>query len=101
MVALEHRRTPSLIALSRQACPNLAGTTPEKVRSGAYILASPSSGNTPQLVLCGTGSEVHLLVTAAEKQLTDVACTIVSMPCWELFDNQVALLAFQPSHLAH
>lgn len=88
MVALEHRKTPSLIALSRQTCPNLKGTAAEHVRLGAYVLSSPPDGATPQLVLVGTGSEVHLLVAAAEKQLADVACQIVSMPCWELFDQQ-------------
>jgi len=58
------------------------------VRLGAYVLSGPADGTKPQLVLVGTGSEVHLLVAAAEKQLADVALQIVSMPCWELFDRQ-------------
>ena len=44
LVALEHRKTPSLIALSRQGCPNLVGTSAENVRSGAYILSAPAGG---------------------------------------------------------
>ena len=95
LVALEHRKTPSLIALSRQGCPNLVGTSAENVRSGAYILSTPAGGKKPQIVLVGTGSEVPLLVTAAEKQLSDVACQVVSMPCWELFDKQTT--AYQHS----
>ena len=89
MVALEHRKTPSIIALSRQSCPNLKGTTPDKVRSGAYVLQAPADPSKPtQLVLVGTGSEVHLLVNAVEKPLADLNIQIVSMPCWELFDEQ-------------
>jgi len=90
MVALEHRKTPSVIALSRQSCPNLVGSTPEKVRFGAYVLAAPDGGKKPQIVLVGTGSEVALIVGAAEKALADVAVQTVSMPCWELFDKQDA-----------
>jgi len=86
MVAIEHRKTPSLIALSRQGCPNLHGTSKEAVRKGAYVLSKSAAA--PRLVLVGTGSEVHLLVNAAEKQLADVPCQVVSMPCWELFDMQ-------------
>ena len=95
MVAVEHRKTPSVIALSRQGVPNLPTSSPESVRLGAYVLSGPPKGKPPQLVLAATGSEVGLIVSAAEKQLADVACQVVSFPCWELFDEQTA--AYQDS----
>jgi len=85
MVALEQRSTPSVIALSRQGCPNLEGSSVEAVREGAYVLQKPAAGKAPQIVLCGTGSEVSLIIGALPS-LADVAIQVVSMPCWELFD---------------
>ena len=94
MLALEHRGTPTLIALSRQGCPNLVGSSPEAVAKGAYVLSGPASG-APAIVLVGTGSEVQLLVTAAAA-LGDVGgVQVVSMPCWSLFDRQP--VAYQQS----
>jgi transketolase len=91
MVALENReRGPSVIALSRQGCPNLATSSPEAVRSGAYVVSKPEGGAALQLVMVGTGSEVSLLLSAmpalAEAGLA--AVQLVSMPCWELYDGQ-------------
>jgi len=85
MVALERRHTPTVIACSRQGCANLAGSAPEKVELGAYPVITPEGA--PQLILVGSGSEVQLLIDV-EKALTDVKCTVISMPCWELFDKQ-------------
>jgi transketolase len=41
------------------------------------------------VILLATGSEVSLAL-AAHDELTDegIACRVVSMPCWELFDRQ-------------
>ncbi|KOO32062.1 transketolase [Chrysochromulina tobinii] len=85
MVALEHRTCPSVIALSRQSCPNLSGSSIEAVREGAYVLQQAPEGGAPQLVLCATGSEVALIVDAVPK-LPGLRIQLVSMPCWELFD---------------
>jgi len=85
LIAIERRRTPSVIALSRQGCNNLHGSSVESVAMGAYVLQK-NEGEL-QLVLVGTGSEVQLLVDAV-KTLGDVRTAIVSMPCWELFDAQ-------------
>jgi len=85
MVALERRHTPTVIACSRQGCANLAGSAPEKVELGAYPVVTPEG--TSDLVLVGSGSEVQLLIDVA-KALNDVKCTVISMPCWELFDKQ-------------
>ncbi|NET05696.1 MAG: transketolase [Symploca sp. SIO2B6] len=86
-VAVENRKRPTLLALTRQGLPNLAGSSIENVTKGAYIL-SDSSG-TPDLILIGTGSEVSLCVKAAE-QLSGEGkkVRVVSMPCWKLFDEQ-------------
>jgi transketolase len=86
-VAVESRETPTLIALSRQNLPNLTGSSIEGTAKGAYILSD--SDGTPDLILIGTGGELHLCVDAA-KQLRGEGkkVRVVSMPSWELFDAQ-------------
>jgi len=86
-VAVESRETPTLIALSRQNLPNLAGSSVEHTAKGAYILSD--SDGTPDLILIGTGGELHLCVDAAEQLRGEgKKVRVVSMPCWELFDAQ-------------
>lgn len=79
---------PTALILSRQDLPVLEGTDPDGVARGAYVLRE-AAGASPDLVLVGTGSEVHVCVAAAE-QLTEsgVAVQVVSMPSWELFADQ-------------
>ncbi|HMK62014.1 MAG TPA: transketolase C-terminal domain-containing protein, partial [Acidimicrobiales bacterium] len=84
---------PTGLALSRQDVPVLRGTDGayERVRRGAYVLR-PVTG-TPDVVLVGTGSEVHLCVEAAEMLADEeggdgLRASVVSMPCWELFARQ-------------
>ena len=88
-VAIESRETPTLMALSRQGLPQIAGSSIEGVSKGAYIISD--CDGTPDLILIGTGSELQLCVTAAE-QLTASGkkVRVVSMPSWELFDAQDA-----------
>jgi transketolase len=79
-----------MLVLTRQGLPTLcreeygaaSGTS-----QGAYVLKD--SADTPQVILMGTGSEVHICLDA-QKQLTaeGIATRVVSMPCWELFDAQ-------------
>ncbi|MBC7971416.1 MAG: transketolase [Verrucomicrobia bacterium] len=80
---------PTLIAFSRQAVPNLAGSSIDGVAKGAYAVID--SDGTPDVILIGTGSEVGLCVKAAE-QLTSEGkkVRVVSMPSWELFEAQDA-----------
>jgi transketolase len=86
-VAVESRETPTLIALSRQNLPNLTGSSIENTAKGAYILSD--SDGTPDLILIGTGGELHLCVDAAEQLRGEgKKVRVVSMPCWELFDAQ-------------
>lgn len=88
-VALEHEG-PTALALTRQGVPVL---DPERfplfdgVRRGAYVLSDCEGA--AELLLIGTGSEVHLLLMAQERLAGEgVAARVVSMPSWELFAEQ-------------
>ncbi|MBD2257659.1 transketolase [Pseudanabaena sp. FACHB-2040] len=88
-VAVENRKIPTLLALSRQNLPQLEGSSIDAVAKGAYILSD--SEGTPDLILIGTGSEVFLCVEAAVKLRAEgKQVRVVSMPSWELFDAQDA-----------
>jgi transketolase len=82
---------PTVLALSRQALPNLPGTAGGGARGllrGAYIV-SEADGGRPDAVLIGTGSEVSLAVEAQQLlRARGVRARVVSMPCWELFEQQ-------------
>ncbi|MGF1480976.1 MAG: transketolase [Cyanophyceae cyanobacterium] len=85
--AIDHRNGPTVIGLSRQGLPNLAGSSIENVQKGGYILSD--SDGTPELILIGTGSETHLCVQAAEQLRSEgKQVRVVSMPSWEIFDRQ-------------
>ncbi len=83
---------PVALVLSRQNLPTLdrskfAAAT--GLARGAYVLAEVERGAQPELILIGTGSEVSLCVQAYERLIVEgVRARIVSMPCWELFDEQ-------------
>ncbi|HVM14874.1 MAG TPA: transketolase [Egibacteraceae bacterium] len=78
---------PTLLALSRQGVPPLAATSVDDVAKGAYVVV-PDDGN-PDVVLVGTGTEVSLAVDAAAVLgEREVSARVVSMPCWELFEEQ-------------
>ena len=86
---LGNKVKPSILALTRQALPNLAGSSIDSVGKGAYILSD--SDGTPDLILIGTGSETQLCVKAAEQLRNEgKKVRVVSMPCWELFQEQDA-----------
>jgi len=86
---LGNKTRPTLLALTRQAVPNLAGSSIEGVTKGAYILSD--SDGTPDLILIGTGSETQLCVKAAEQLRNEgKKVRVVSMPCWEIFQEQDA-----------
>ena len=89
-VALEREDGPVAMALSRQKLPVLSGTSREGVRRGAYVVwESDEANGQPDLILIGTGSEVHVAVDAAQQLDGEgVHARVVSMPCWELFAEQ-------------
>lgn len=83
--ANQHR--PTLLAFSRLAQPNLAGTSIEGVTKGGYIISD--SEGTPDLILIGTGGELQLAVKAADQLRTEgKKVRVVSLPSWELFEEQ-------------
>jgi transketolase len=84
-VAIERRQTPSVMCFSRQGLPVLAGSTAAKAALGAY--AVDDCDGKPDLVLVGTGSEVSLCVKVKEA-MAGKKVRVVSMPCWELFEEQ-------------
>jgi transketolase len=90
-VAVETREAPVLLALTRQNVPTLDRqryASADGLRKGAYVLSDAKDGK-PALVLIGTGSEVGLIVAAADKLQADgIAVRCVSMPSGELFDAQ-------------
>jgi len=83
--AIENKKRPSVIALSRQNVSNLSSTSVEGVAKGAYII-SDSDGK-PGIILVGTGSELGLCIKAKDA-LKGVKVRVVSMPCWELYEEQ-------------
>ena len=89
-LALEHRQGPSTLVFARQALPLVRRTHRAEPlsRRGAYVLAESHGG--PRVVtLLATGSEVALALQA-RSQLQDegIATAVVSMPCWEIFEEQ-------------
>lgn len=89
-VALKHSGGPVALILTRQKIPvidqekygNAIG-----LEKGAYILSEPNVK--PDIILIGSGSEVHLLLAAQQKlKEQNIAARVVSMPSWELFEKQ-------------
>lgn len=89
-IALETRGRPVLLVLTRQGLPTLDRSryaSAEGVRRGAYVL-SDAANSKPELILIASGSEVGLIVAAAERlQGEGIAVRCVSMPSWNLFDE--------------
>ncbi|MFL6593279.1 MAG: transketolase [Luteimonas sp.] len=89
-VALETRDAPVTLVFTRQAVPTLdrARMGPaDGLRRGAYVL--DDGGAEPAVLLIASGSEVHLILEAAQRlRDTGLAVRCVSMPSWELFDAQ-------------
>ncbi|HEX5449926.1 MAG TPA: transketolase [Gaiellaceae bacterium] len=89
-VALERQDGPVAFSLSRQNVPTLDRSDladASGVERGAYVLWD--SADSPDLILIATGSELGLALEAARKMAADgTAVRVVSMPCWELFEQQ-------------
>jgi transketolase len=91
-LALKSEGRPSVLVLSRQNLPMLRQAHTHKNRSsrGAYLLRETSGPRAVTLI--ATGSETEIAVAAAERLHGEqgVAAAVVSMPCWELFEEQDA-----------
>jgi transketolase len=89
-VAIETCDAPVTLVLTRQAVPTLDRSrmaSADGLRKGAYVL--DDGGADPAVILIASGSEVHLIVEAAQHlRETGLAVRCVSMPSWELFDAQ-------------
>ena len=101
-LALAARKTPSVLALTRQSVPLIrtAHTGENLCAKGAYVVAEPEGAR--DITLIGTGSELALAVTAAKTLAAEgIKAAVVSMPCFELFaaqgrDYQEAVLGKAP-----
>ncbi|KAL6851510.1 hypothetical protein ACP4OV_020443 [Aristida adscensionis] len=86
---LNRQQRPSVLALSRQKLEQLRGTSADAVAKGGYIISDNSSGNKPDLILIGTGSELGIAEKAADELRKERrAVRVVSLVCWELFEEQ-------------
>lgn len=88
------KKRPVALVLTRQHLPTIDRAkyaAASGVARGAYVVADAEKGAPPEVILIGTGSEVGLCVQAYEQLTADgVRVRLVSMPCWELFDEQDA-----------
>jgi len=91
-VTLEHSGGPVALVLTRQKLPVIDQdkyTKATNLEKGAYKLNSVEGQ--PDIILIGTGSEVSLVLQAADKLLEEgIKASVVSMPSWELFEKQTA-----------
>ncbi|GAA5907927.1 hypothetical protein JCM5296_006135 [Sporobolomyces johnsonii] len=84
--ALTSTHTPSILCLTRQNIPHLAGSSIDKAKLGAYVLVEHKSA---AITIVATGSEVSISLEAAEiLGKKGVGVRVVSMPCMEVFRQQ-------------
>jgi transketolase len=86
-IALLATDRPSVLALSRQNLPPLRRDADEnRCARGGYVLAEAEGA---RATLIGTGSEVAVALAARDELATrGIAARVVSLPCWELFEEQ-------------
>ena len=86
-LAMNKKTTPSALLLTRQGVPVLnqpMNVVADGVSKGAYVVHEQDN---PELVFIATGSEVSLAIDTANK-MKDKRIRVVSMPCWEIYENQ-------------
>ena len=85
-VALERKDGPTALVLTRQGLPQICPVD-NGLEQGAYVVKE--TGGEPQVTVIATGSEVSIGMEAVEQlQGEGVRASMVSMPSWELFDQQ-------------
>ena len=89
-VAVENRHGPTALVLSRQGLPILDRKTLAPacgLQRGGYVLWEAASS--PEVILIGTGSEVHIALQAGKLlEGEGIMARVVSLPSWELFEAQ-------------
>ena len=88
-LALTSKETPSVLSLTRQGLSTVRTEHKNKnmVAQGAYVLADADGKR--QAILLATGSEVEIALAARDiLQADGIGTRVVSMPCWELFEEQ-------------
>ncbi|MCQ3953728.1 transketolase [Chloroflexi bacterium CFX2] len=85
-VAIARRDGPTALALTRQNLPTFEPSNLQLVEKGAYVLKDFGK---PELILMASGSEVSLILEAAQKLAEEGrGVRVVSFPSWELFEKQ-------------
>jgi len=114
-VAIQRAAAPTALVLTRQKLPLLGAVEPSAASAkgpagpegptgptgsegpegpaglarGAYVVADNADGGELDIILMASGSEVHVALLAWQKLVAGgVKARIVSMPCWELFEEQ-------------
>ncbi len=91
--ALTQRDRPVALLLTRQNVPVLPGTKEgglDTLSRGAYVMADAPNA-APDVILIGAGSEVAVAMAARDLLAAQgVTARVVSMPSWELFEEQDA-----------
>ncbi len=91
--AMLSKKAPVVLSLTRQGLPTLDRkemAPAEGLARGAYVLKD-FNGSSPEVILLATGSEVHIALEAANVLAgKGKKVRVVSMPCFELFDEQPA-----------
>jgi transketolase len=90
-IIMKLHHEPAVLVLTRQAVPTIDRSkyaSASGLAQGAYVLADAPSGN-PDVLLLATGSEIALCLAAYERLKAEgIRARVVSMPSWELFDDQ-------------
>lgn len=86
-LAAESDSRPCLLSLGRHDVPVLEEADIEAAQRGAYVISKDADD--PELIMIATGSEVEMALQAKDL-LPGHAVNVVSMPSWELFEEQDA-----------
>src|SRR5262249_14967961 len=90
-VIMKLHHQPAVLVLTRQALPTIDRgkfASASGLSRGAYVLADAPDGK-PAVLLLASCSEVALCLGAHERLKADgIHARVVSMPSWELFDDQ-------------
>jgi len=89
--ALEHKTSPSALALSRQKTPAVRTVAASENLSARGAYEIKAADGAAKVTLFGTGTELALALDAAKAlEAEGVATRVVSVPCFELFFQQDA-----------